>query len=179
MYGLVNEAVKQMVVDSFGVEKWNEVCTELNLEEPNFMPFEQYEDSLTGDLVGKICEKFSFEAPVLLEEFGKYWVTYARNSEYSSILNSFATSPIDLIKSLDSLHTRLELTFDELRPPSFWVTEKDDKKIWVHYQSHRDMPLEFFVIGLIKGIFLMFDQECSVSIIPSENGEKAVFEVTH
>jgi hypothetical protein len=177
MYGLVNDAVKNMVIDSFGVEKWNEICDELELDSHNFIPFEQYDDSLTSDLVGIICKKFSFEAPNLLEEFGKYWVEYAKKSEYSSILDSFATSPIELIKSLDSLHTRLELTFDQLKPPSFWITNESEHKIWVHYQTHRDMPLQYFVIGLIKGIFLMFDQECTVEIIPSSKDEKAVFEV--
>ena len=82
-----------------------------------------------------------------------------------------------LLKSLDNLHTRLQLTFDDLDAPSFSVTEISDNEINVHYSSERELPLEFFVIGLIHGIFDMFNQSCQVEIIPALNGEKGVFKV--
>jgi len=177
MYGLINEAIKQMVIDTFDQEKWVEVSREAEIKETRFRPFEQYDDEITAKLVTVISEKISMEAPLLLEEFGKYWVNYAKDSEYSSILNAFATSPVELIKSLDSLHTRLEITFEQLKAPSFYVTTVSDKEILVHYSTERELPLKYFVVGLIKGIFHMFEQTCQINMIEPKNNETAVFKV--
>jgi hypothetical protein len=177
MYGMVNEAIRSMVIETFDIEFWDEVCTELDLEFKTFKSFEQYDDKVTGDLVGVISKRADLEPVKLLEEFGKYWIKYAQESEYSSILETFSTSPLELLKSLDNLHTRLQLTFDDLDAPSFSVTEISDNEINVHYSSERELPLEFFVIGLIHGIFDMFNQSCQVEIIPALNGEKGVFKV--
>ena len=177
MYGLINDAIKQMVIETFDQEKWVEISREAEIKETSFRPFEQYDDEITEKLVSVISEKISMEAPLLLEKFGEYWVNYAKDSEYSSILNAFATSPVELIKSLDSLHTRLEITFEQLKAPSFYVTTVSDKEILVHYSTERELPLKYFVVGLIKGIFNMFDQTCQVDIIEPKNNETAVFKV--
>lgn len=168
-----------MVIENFGQTAWEEVCLERNIDPTGFESFTQYEDSVTTDLIGTICRKFNFEAPVLLDEFGQYWIEYAKNSEYQSMLKNFASSPVDLIESLDSLHSRLQLTFDNLRAPSFWVTRIGDEQILVHYKSDRQMPLAPFVAGLIKGVFKMFDQTCTVEMEEPKNRETAVFKVTY
>lgn len=177
MYGMVNQAVKEMVIKTFDESTWLEICEKANLKEHSFDSFTQYDDSITTDLVGIICEKSGMEPAALLEAFGRFWVSFAQESEYKSILEGFATSPIDLIESLDSLHTRLELTFDNLMAPSFWISGKTDTSVIVHYKSRRNLGLESFVVGLIKGIFNMFDQECTVEIIEPQNNESAVFRV--
>jgi hypothetical protein len=177
MYGMVNEAIRSMVVEKFNISIWEEITNEIGLSYKAFKPFEQYEDSVMGDLVAVISKKVKMEPVKLLELFGRYWINYARNSEYSSILDTFATSPIELIESLDGLHTRLQITFEDLKAPSFWVTHINDNEVHVHYRSERELPLEYFVIGLIHGIFDIFDKTCEVKIIPSPADEKAVFQV--
>lgn len=179
MYGMVNEAIREMVIERFNISIWDEITEELNLEFKVFRPFEQYDDQVTGELIGIISKKAELDPTKLLEEFGEYWIKFALRSEYSSILEAVATSPVELIESLDSLHMRLQLTFDDLQAPSFWVTRINDNEINVHYSSQRDMPLEYFVIGLIRGIFSMFDKKCQVEMITPTNNEKGVFRVVY
>jgi hypothetical protein len=177
MYGMINEAIRSMVIEKFDVIAWEEIVADCGLNYNTFKSFEQYDDSITGDLVASISKKTKVEPIIILEDFGRHWIKFASNSEYSSILDAFATSPVDLIRSLDGLHTRLQITFDNLKSPSFWVDRINDNKIIVYYSSQRELPLEFFVIGLIHGIFGLFDQVCEVKLIPSPDKEKGVFEV--
>ena len=177
MYGMVNQAIKTMVIEKFDSETWNDICNSLDISNGDFDPFEQHIDELTLDLVGTICNKLEVTADKLLESFGEYWISYAMNSEYKSILVSIRVSPIGLINSLDALHTRLELIFDNLEPPSFHTTRVSDNEVIVHYNSTRDMPLEFFVKGLLLGIFKLFNQNCDVELLADAGGDKARLKV--
>ena len=179
MYGMVNQAVKTMFVETVSVEAWNEICSTVGISSNDFNSFEQYDDQLTVDLVVAICQKLEIEAPVLLESFGEYWVVYASKSEYKTILSSFGDNPLDLINSLDALHTRLELTFENLDPPSFHTTIVSDHEVIVHYNSNRDMPLVFFVKGLLQGIFKHFKQECKVEVLEDSEEDKARFRIVY
>ncbi len=71
----------------------------------------------------------------------------------------------------------LEQTFEELKSPSFDTVEENSNKLVVNYYSDREMPLEFFVVGLFEGIFEHFDQKCNVEIIETLGQAKATFQI--
>lgn len=177
MYGIINDAIRDMVSTTMGTDVWKELSVGVGLKNPSFNSLEAYDDSITVDLVNAIAEKTKRSAPEILRAFGKYWVEYARKSEYSSILEVYGDGPVELLESLDHLHTRLKVSFGALNPPAFWVTHISENEIIVHYQSDRDMPLEFFVQGLIEGIFNCYNQSCEVEIISATGNEKAAFKV--
>jgi Haem-NO-binding len=177
MYGMVNQAIRSMVNEQLGAATWEEICKKANLDPAGFSSFKQYDDSITAELVGLVCEKTQQQPATILESFGQYWIGYAKKSEYQSILTGFASNPVELIESLDSLHSRLQLSFENLRAPSFWVTKVSPGEILVHYKSQRNMGLEYFVVGLLKGIFKMYDQECQVEVLPPTKDESAIFKV--
>ena len=54
MYGMVNQAIKSMVIENHGEKMWHSVLQEIKLEIQDFAPFEQYDDGVTGNLVGAI-----------------------------------------------------------------------------------------------------------------------------
>jgi len=176
MYGMVNQAVKEMVQEVLGQDAWTQICESLKMDHEDFELFEQFDDQITLNLVGEICKKSKMDPKDLLEAFGQYWIKFAQKSDYSAILSTFATSPFELIYSLNNLHDRLELTFTNLNAPSFEVVNEQDNTLTVNYYSNRkDMPLEFFVKGLFMGIFQMFNKNCRVEIIPTLGNAKATF----
>ena len=176
MYGMVNQAIKEMVQEVLGPDSWQEVCQNINRNSDDFELFNQFDDQITLDLVTQICKTSGMRPEKLLEAFGVYWIKFAQNSDYSAILSTFATSAFDLIHSLNNLHERLELTFSNLKAPAFEVIEHNDKMMKVNYYSDRaHMPLEFFVKGLFIGIFKMFNQECKVEMIATLGSAKATF----
>ena len=71
MYGMVNQAVKEMVVDEIGLDFWNKVCKKVDISCDDFITFDQYDDKLTLDLVATICELTKKDPQEILEEFGK------------------------------------------------------------------------------------------------------------
>lgn len=77
----------------------------------------------------------------------------------------FTQSPIQLINSLDTLHSRLELVFDNLKAPSFWIEDRTEEYVILCYKSERKLSLEHFVKGLLLGIFDIFDECASVEIL--------------
>lgn len=178
MYGMVNEAIRCMIIETAGDQAWASIATKANVDEiAGFASFEQYDDKITLDLVLTTSEELQIEAFELLESFGMYWVQFAKNSEYSSILNAIAKDPVELIKNLNALHKRLELTFDDLDAPTFWVEDEQKDGLVLYYQSSRDMPLEYFVIGLVRGIFKLFNQECEIEIASAKKNGITTFNV--
>ncbi|MCJ8275527.1 MAG: heme NO-binding domain-containing protein [Bdellovibrionales bacterium] len=179
MYGMVNQAIKEMVNDKVGTDFWQNVCTRLSLPNQDFDSFEQYDDDMTLNIVSTICELSEKAAPDVLIDFGRYWIGYAYRSEYKVLLETFSKSPITLIKSLNSLHDRLEMSFEGLKPPSFDIVDMAEGKIIVNYYSDRDMPLEYFVIGLFHGIFEHFGQTCEIDLIEKIEEAKATFQINY
>lgn len=175
MYGMVNQALKQMTLDTIGESEWSKICNNLQISSKDFDSFSQFDDSVTLGLVQKICEVSSKNPQDFLKEFGIYWIKFAQESDYQVILNAFAKSPFDLINSLNSLHERLELSFTNLNAPSFEIIQQDEISMIVNYYSLRDMPLQFFVKGLFVGIFKMFNEICEVEIIETIGDAKATF----
>lgn len=180
MYGMVNDAIEKMVKEIFDENTWNEICDKINYEKKSFDLLRQYDDKLTLDLVLAICDKTQKDPQEILDSFGVYWVSYAFNTKYRDLLNTFATSPIELIKSLNTLHDRLEMSFKELMPPAFDIVEESQNTITVNYYSERSMPLEYFVTGLFKGIFKHFDKECEIEMLENSLGNaKATIAIKH
>ena len=178
MYGMVNEAIRSMIIETGGNESWEKIASNANIKNvEGFASFEQYDDQVTLDLVLNTSNHLDIEVTKLLESFGLYWVEYAKKSEYSSILEAAAKNPIDLLKNLNALHKRLELTFDNLNAPSFWVENLTENSLELFYKSQRDMPLEFFVIGLVKGIFKLYDASCEVEIVGEKKDGVVAFKV--
>ncbi len=175
MYGLINKAFKTMIIEDKGDEAWVAVCKSLNSEPLDFNDFEQYDDKVTLDAILAYSKLTGEGAEVILESFGKFWVHYTQESEYQTILHSFASGPVELIESLDALHSRLELTFDNLTAPSFWTERESENKVLVYYSTSRELPLQFFVVGLLKGIFKMFDKPCKIEIVEDLKGVTCSF----
>lgn len=175
MYGMVNQAVKEMVITQLGSDSWDTICNKLEISNEDFSLFMQFDDSVTLGIVQNVCGLTQKPAEEILESFGVFWIDFAKNSDYQIILNTFATSPFELINSLNALHERLELSFTNLNAPSFETVSFQDKIMTVNYYSSRDLPLKFFVKGLFKGIFKLFDKNCDVEIIDTLGDAKATF----
>ena len=177
MYGMVNSAVKKMITEKLGEETWLKICESIGLGNDSFDSFSQYPDEVTGSIVVELSKITDTSVDELLTSFGRYWIEYAQESEYSAILESAGNSPEGLIESLDQMHTRLEMIFEKLKAPSFSITKLENDELYVHYYSDRKLPLEAFVIGLIEGIYTMYGLAAEVAQIDPKGDERACFYV--
>ena len=86
MYGLVNTAVRDLVVDQHGPEVWERVRTRAGVASDTFVAMEQYPDAVTYDLVAAASEELGAPAEALLEAFGERWITYTAEKGYGEAL---------------------------------------------------------------------------------------------
>ncbi len=162
MYGLVNKAVEGLIRSRFGDETWGKIRTDAGVPDEPFMSMENYDDSVTYNLVGSTCKVLNLPPETVLEEFGKYWVLYTGEAGYGGLMQSAGGSFVEFIRNLDALHTRVKLSFPNLQPPSFQVAEESDRSLVLHYHSHR-AGLAPFVVGLLKGLASRFKVEAEIA----------------
>jgi len=163
MYGLINRAVEQMVTSKFGPETWAEVRSRAGLDDEGFLALRLYPDDVTYRLVGAASEVLNLPAATVLEAFGEYWVLETAQASYGELMKMSGRSLPDFLQNLDHMHTRLGMTFKEMRPPSFECTDITDQSLVLHYHSTRSGLLPF-VVGRVKGLGQCYQTAATVDI---------------
>jgi hypothetical protein len=115
---------------------------------------------------------------LILETFGRYWVQYVGSQAYGELMDAAGTSLGEFLENLDHMHSRVMMSYPNLRPPSFRVKSHSDKEIILHYSSERPglCPL---VVGLLYGLADRFETRIEVdSRDGTEEGVTGVFKVS-
>ena len=167
MYGMVNAAVRGLVLESFGEEAWRRIHTKADAPE-SFVPMEAYDDAVTYGLVGAAVEILDLPAETILQSFGEYWVLKVANVHYADLMSKTGTNFVDFLTNLDNMHQRIRTTFPNFRPPSFRVKVLDEKCFQLDYYSEREGLLPF-VEGLLSGLAQHFDITINVEHVPDDS----------
>jgi hypothetical protein len=166
MYGLVNKAVQDLVTKQFGETKWAEIKAKAGLDDETFVSMNSYDDSVTYGLVGAASEVLGMSPAAILEAFGEYWTLYTAKEGYGELIKMSGGNLVEFMKNLDNLHARVGLSFPDLKPPSFQVTDLTSDSLNLHYRSERQ-GLGPLVAGLIRGLGKMFNTEVEVALLES------------
>ena len=178
MYGMVNRAVRDMVLARFGTEAWDRIHTKAAAP-AEFEKMQGYDDGVTYRLVGAASEVLEIPPETVMRTFGVYWVTETAEKGYGPLLALWGSSFVAFLSNLDALHVRVAETFTSLKPPSFEVVEEGEGALTVFYRSHR-AGLAPFVGGLIEGVGQRFNTKVVVELIRSravDGGDADVFRV--
>jgi hypothetical protein len=170
MHGIVNQAIQGLITDKYGADKWLEIKQRCSLSVDYFISNEPYDDDITYDIIGIASEYLHIHSDIILEEFGVYWVTVTGMQKYGDLMKAGGKSFTQFILNLPNFHSRVMLIFPKLTPPEFSVEQINEKQLTLHYYSNRD-GLSSFVIGLIKGIGIIYDTAIETKIIFSEKKE--------
>ena len=166
MYGLVNQAVRGLVLDNFGEEAWENIRTKADAPE-SFISMQPYDDAVTYGLVGAAVEVLNLPAEKILYSFGEYWVQKIAVVSYSELMSKSGTDFVDFVKNLDHMHSRIKVTFPDYSPPSFRVKEISANSIQLDYYSDREGLLPF-VEGLMNAVAAHFDSEITIAHVDDE-----------
>src|SRR3954464_6808032 len=123
MYGLINKAIKDLVLSRFGEAKWDEICRKAAVGEADFVSMEKYPDETTYRLVGAASEVLNTPAADVLELFGEYWTVYSAEAGFGHLLEVAGNNLVDFLRNLDNMHTHIVLPFPKLDPPPFPVID--------------------------------------------------------
>jgi hypothetical protein len=178
VYGLINNALKGMIIKEFGEEQWQQVLSRSGVSEDSFLSMRSYDDSVTYALAGSASEVVGAPVDTCLEMFGQYWVEEVAGKSYGMLMNAAGQDMVAFLGNMNALHDRITSTFINYVPPEFYVEQKGDRYL-IHYISRRE-GLTAFVVGLLKGLAsrfgngIIFHSQVSMEV---ELGAHIVFEV--
>ena len=179
MYGLVNKAVHEMVVKNFGLGKWLSIKKRAELDVEEFVCMQAYPDEITFAMVGAASAEFGMPPETVLRTLGNYWITYADKEGYGDLMELAGDSVVEVLENLEELHTRVGLSFPELKMPHFRVSNKTNHQFNLHYESTRE-GLGAFVCGIVEGLGTKFSQDLEIAWIQKkvEGAEHDLFQIT-
>lgn len=162
MYGLVNQAIEDLVTSSAGPTVWAAVLRRADVDIPVFISNESYDDAITYRLVGAAAQELQVPADEILQRFGRHWVLRTARDAYGPLLANGGASLEEFLRNLPNFHHRVALIFPALRPPTFSVVESAPGRILLRYDSHR-RGLAQFVVGLLHGLGEMYATPVTVT----------------
>ncbi len=168
MYGLINVAIRDMVLAQFGDETWTSIVQKSGVGEDAFVRMDQHDDAVTYGLVGAASEVLDLSASEVLQAFGAYWTTFTAEEGYGPLLTAAGETLPEFLQNLDAMHTRVGTMYPDFKPPSFECTDVTDSGLNLHYRSSRD-GLDDLVIGLLKGL----GQRFKVNVTVEQTAAKA------
>jgi len=154
MYGLVNQAIEEMVRSHFSDATWDAIKQKAEIKTEAFISMEGYPDDVTHRLVKAAAE--------VMHAFGKYWVQYTAQEGYGELMDMNGDDLPEFLENLDDLHARVGVIFPKLQPPSFDCNEADEDQLTLHYHSERK-GLAPMVLGLVEGLGERFETEVDIN----------------
>jgi hypothetical protein len=151
MYGLVNQAIEDLVRSNHGDAVWTSVRERAGLDDGSFLSMSEYPDTTTYNLVRAASEVLELSQPAILEAFGEYWVLYTSKKGYGDMLEMAGSTLPEFLMNLDQLHTRLGVLMPQLQPPSFVCSDVTEHSLTLAYYSSRQ-GLAPMVVGLVRGL---------------------------
>lgn len=161
MYGMVNLAVRDLVITKFGESTWQTICDKAGVTSPDFVPLKAYPDHITYALVGAASETLGLTAEQILHAFGDHWVKYTASEGYGVMMDMFGRDFRSCLKNLNGMHSHMGAMMPELVPPRFTVDEIDPKHLRVHYFSTRQ-GLAPMVSGLLVALARKFGDTVTI-----------------
>jgi hypothetical protein len=151
MYGLVNNAIEELVISNYGEEKWLSIKQKAGVDVEVFISNEGYSDEITYKLVAAASEVLGISVREVLIAFGEHWVLKTALHGYGVMMRSGGTSLKEFLINLPNLHTRVQMIYPNLQPPRFECHDVTDSSMSLHYHTHRP-GLTDFVVGLVQGL---------------------------
>ncbi len=168
MYGIVNKAIEELVIENFGEEKWNLIKNNSGIDIDFFISSEPYDDAITYQLAQSVSHEMEMSLDDVLIAFGEWWILKTAKEKYGSLLASGGNSFKEFIIHLPDFHTRVMLMYPNLTPPEFKVTEVTENNLNLHYFSKRE-GLKEFVRGLIQGLAKFYAVDIQIQLLESRN----------
>lgn len=180
MYGLVNQAIRDMILQNHGEEVWTRVRQRAELQVDTFEGMEPYPDDLTHRLVKAVSVELATPPHAVLRAMGEFWVKCTAAAGYGPLMEMAGSSLPEFLHNLDDLHARVGVNFPGLVPPSFDAEDQDEGTMHLHYHSKRQ-GLAPMVIGLVEGLGDRFETPVDVEQLAcrSQGDDHDVFEVRY
>ncbi len=168
MYGIVNKAIEELVIQKFGQEKWEAIKERSGVDIDYFVSIEPYDDEITFLLANAVAEEMSLTIGEVFQAFGEWWVLHTAKQKYSGMMEAGGSNLMQFLKNLPQFHNRVMLIYPRLTPPEFSTSHIEDSSIWIHYRSKRE-GLQEFVFGLLSGLSALYETPATIELVQSRD----------
>jgi len=177
MYGLINQALKELVQSRTSNQVWSDICATVGISAEDFDSLLPYEDSLTYRLVGATSETLGIPAAEILRMFGRQWVEFTARHGYGEMMDLFGRDLRTCLKNLNRMHGHMGAMMPDLHPPRFIVEEREKNGVTLHYHSNRE-GLAPLVVGILEGLAQKFREQVVIKhIAKHERSDHDEFDV--
>ena len=179
MYGIVNQAIEDLIKENFGEEKWDKIKDRSGLDVDFFISNEPYDDSITFKLATAASEELGISVDEVLNAFGEWWILKTGKEKYGGLMEAGGNNLKEFLYNLPIFHNRIMLIYPKLTPPEFKVSNREENSIHIHYYSMREGLLEF-VRGLLSGLGKMYNTPVQIELLESREAgnDHEVFKVS-
>jgi hypothetical protein len=164
MYGIVNKAIEDLVIENFGKTKWEAIKLRSGVDIDFFISNEPYEDAYTYKLATAVADEMNIPLSDVFIRFGEYWVLKTGKEKYGSLLEAGGNNLKQFLKNLPNFHNRIMLMFPKLTPPEFKISNEESNSIYVHYFSKRE-GLKDFTRGLLQGLGKLYNTSIDIELL--------------
>lgn len=150
MKGVIICAIKELVKENFGEEKWKEILKKANLEKDMIiLPTSDFSDEIFFKILSSLCNVLNISIEEAAKSFAEYWVLNYSQKIYKPYYET-AKSAKDFLLKMDEVHFRETQRLEKANPPRFDYKWKDEKTLIMTYKSKRNLIA--FMIELIKAV---------------------------
>jgi len=169
MKGVIVLALKELVIEKFGIDKWKTALEKAGIKkEPLILPISNVDDQLFLRIVNSLCGVLNLSFIQVADAFGDYWVNVYSQKMYHVYYENVKTAK-DFLLKMDSVHVASTKSMPDANPPRFEYEWKDEKTLIMKYKSRRG--LIDFMVGLIKGVGRFYKEDLRVTKLGSDKVE--------
>ena len=173
MKGTVHKCVEKLVIEKFGLDKWEECLTSVGLDEDHvFMMNDDVDEATTMRMLGNMPAILGISFQQLLDAFGEYWACSYTPSVYPAYFEGINSSK-EMLINLDRIHREVTENMDNARPPRFTYQWINDHTLQMNYSSQRGL-IDLF-ISIAKGMNKYFKEENQITKL-NDNCVEIVFQ---
>ena len=107
MYGIVNKAIENLVIENFGELKWKIIKESSEIDVEFFMSNEPYDDDITYKLPGAVSKEMNISLSDVFITFGEYWVLKTSKEKYGSLMEAGGSNLKEFLKTSQLFITEL------------------------------------------------------------------------
>ncbi len=161
MKGVILQAIRNLITEKLGKDKWKEISRNLNI--PSIVsPGSDIEDEKILKLIDTIAQELSTSKEKVIDMFSNYWISNFAPRIYS-IHYQRCKDAKSFILALDNIHKYATSHLPGASPPRFTYEEKDPNTIIMTYHSTR--RLTYLWKSLIKAIGDYFKEPLKIKEI--------------
>lgn len=169
MYGMIHQALREMICESHGAAAWHDVEQAAGTGPAHMISASVYPDDVTSRLVTAAAQRTGRAPDALLEEFGRHWFGFAERGPYGSIMRFTGRTLVEFVDNLDRMHQSIQTSMPEARMPSFRVAETGPGLLVIDYGSTRK-GLAPLVVGLFQGLLARFGLTGTITLGAAPDG---------